>query len=46
MLVERHSRAMNNTGFITLFAARNLTDARVRGARTTRQSRPLPTRRH
>ncbi len=45
MRVGRHSGAMNNTGFITLFAARNLTDAHVRGARTTRQTRPLPTRR-
>jgi len=46
MLFGRHSSPMNNIGFITLFAARNLTDARIRGARTTRQSRPLPTRRH
>jgi hypothetical protein len=37
---------MNNTGFITLFAAQNLTGTRVRGARTTRHSRVLPTPRH
>lgn len=46
MPVRRHPSTMNYTGFITLFAAQNLTDARVRGARTTRQTRPLPTRRH
>ena len=46
MICDRHSAGMNNTGFITLFAASNLTGTRVRGARTTRQSRPLPTRRH
>ncbi len=46
MRIRGQPVTMNNTGFITLFAAQNLTGTRVRGARTTRQSRMLPTPRH